>query len=359
MAKNLKEFKEALENEIINSSKVFIIGHNGPDFDSIGSAVGLYAIVTHFHKKAYIIVNEADDKIEPGVKKILDDHNARFKIINNQEFEELTDENSLLILTDVNKDDRISIGDKLDLVGSIAIIDHHNEDEHTIPTEVTFIDENISSASEIVARLLGNFKVKYGEDIANFLLAGINLDTGRFKKNSTSKTHDVAKTLINNGANSTYINNLFLEEFESYCRISNLIINGTVIKKYSETMSPIQISFTLNRNNPKAIYSKEDYAKTADRMMKFKGIDASFTLGYVDPKTIHISARGGQRVNVGKIMQKLNGGGNPQSAGGRVESDDIFEIEEQLMDKVLDVLSEEESTIENPKVIKVKQIRRS
>lgn len=359
MAKSIKEFKELLESEIEKYSKIFIIGHNGPDFDSIGSAVGLYALVTHFYKKAYIIINEEADMIEPGVKKILDDHNARFKIINNKEFEELADKDSLLILTDVNKDNMISIGDKLDLVGNIAIIDHHNEDEHTIPTKISFIDEKLSSASEIVARLLGNFKVKYGEDIANFLLAGINLDTGRFKKNSTSKTHDVAKTLIKNGANSTYINNLFLEEFESYCRISSLIINGTVIKKYSETMSPIQISFTLNRNNPKEIYHKEDYAKTADRMMKFRGIDASFILGYIDEKTVHISARGGQRVNVGKIMQKMNGGGNPQSAGGRIETDDILKIEEKLMEKVLSVLSEEETTIENPKIIKVKQIKRS
>ena len=54
----------------------------------------------------------------------------------------------------------------------------------------------------------------------------------------------------------------------------------------------------------------------------------------------------------------MHGGGNWQSAGGRVKSDDISKIEEMLMDKITIGLSDEEPIIEHPKVIKVKQIRR-
>ena len=163
------------------------------------------------------------------------------------------------------------------------------------------------------------------------------------------------------GNDIDYVNNLFLEEFESFCRISNLIINGTNIIKYSDDLlSPIQVSFTLNRNNPKEIYAVEDYAKAADRMMKFSGVDAAFTLGYVDDENIHISARSGKKVNVGHIMQAMEGqcGGNGQSAGGRITSDDIFKVEQDLMDRVGLGLSDEEDIIEEPPVIKSKQIRK-
>lgn len=358
MCVNIKEFKNQLESELKRCSKVFIIGHNSPDFDSIGSAIGLYALAVHYGKKAYIIIDDDEALLESGVKKLLDDNNRKFKIIKKDNFEKLIDKKSLLILTDVNKKNMISIGDSLDKLKSIVIIDHHNEDENTIQATRKFISEDVSSASEVVARLLFDLKVKVGPTIANFLLAGINLDTKRFKQNTSSKTHDVAEKLIDRGADIDYVNNLFLEEFESFTRISNLIINGTIIKKYSESLAPIQVSFTLDRNNPKEIYLKEDYAKAADRMMKFIGIDAAFALGYVDDKTIHISARGGKKVNVGNIMSEMNGGGNSQSAGGRIESEDVLGVEEDLMNKISFGLSDEEPVVETPKVIKVKQIRR-
>lgn len=358
MCVNIKEFQNQLESEIRKSSKVFIIGHNQPDFDSIGSAIGLYTLVAHLGKKAYIVVDDDELTLEPGVKKIMDENREKFCFIANPEAELLIDKKSILIATDVNKSDRISLKGELDRFKSILVIDHHGEGPTTIKTDKKFITEEISSASEIVARILCNFKVKYKANVANCLLAGINLDTHRFKEKTTAKTHDIAEKLIGKGANLDYVNTLFLEEFETFCRISNLIINGTIIKKYSDSLSPIQVSFTLNRNMPTEIYKKEDYAKAADRMMKFNGIDAAFTLGYVDTETIHISARGNKKVNVGKIMETMHGGGNSHSAGGRIVSDDIIGVEENLMNQISVGLSSEEPVIEEPKVIKVKQIRR-
>ena len=356
-----KNFKNLLESEIKKSSNVFIIGHNGPDFDSIGACIGLYTLVEHFHKNAYIIVDDKVINMEPGVKKILDESRDEYSYITNEQFLKLKDSKSLLITTDVNKDYLVSVKDYLDEMNSIIVIDHHGVDEHTIKTDKKYITSEASSASEIVSWLLNVMRVKYSADVANYLLAGICLDTKRFKQNTTSKTHDIAEHLIDKGADIDYVNKLFFEDFESFCRISNLIINGTTIKKYSDDMlSPIQVSFTLNRNNPGIIYNKEDYAKTADRMMKFDGIDAAFALGLVEEGIVHVSARSGKKINVGKIMEAMNGqcGGSNQAAGGRIQTDDIFEVEQELMDKVVLGISAEESIIDEPPVIKKKQIKR-
>lgn len=356
---NIHDLKSRLEKEIKKCSNLFIVGHNSPDFDAIGSSIGLFVLAESLGKKAFIIVDDDDLKIEQGVKKIIDENRGRFRICKKDKFLKLGDSSSLVILTDVNKKNMISIGDRIDNVGHVIIIDHHSEDAQSVSTEDKFITLDASSASEIVSRVLLEAKTPIDASVANFLLAGISLDTKRFKQNTTSITHDVAEKLIDNGADVDYVNNLFLEEFESFCRISNLIINGTIIKKYSESLlAPTQISFTLNRNHPTEEYLKEDYAKAADRMMKFNGIDASFALGYVEPGIVHISARGGKRVNVGKIMQEMGGGGNAQCAGGRVESNDPFKVEEDLMSKIQFGLSEEEPLAEEPQVIKVKQIRK-
>lgn len=355
---NIKELAILLEKKIKESSRVFIVGHNSPDFDSIGSCIGLHTLVESYQKRAFIVVNDQEDKIEPGTKKIIDENKDEFDIINRASFLEKVNPKALLIVTDVNKKDMISLGEDLDKVSDVIVIDHHTEGENTIETDYKFITTEVSSASEVVTRVLLYNKIKFSKNVANYLLAGINLDTKRFKQNTNSKTHDAAKKLIVRGADIDYVNQLFLEPFESFCRINNLIINGTLIQKYSESLSPVQISFTLDRTKPKSIYQKEDFAKAADRMMKFNGIDASFALGYVDDETIHISARGTKKVNVGRIMKAVGGGGNDQSAGARILSDDILSIEELIMSKISVGLSdEEEEVIPEPQLVKTSKKR--
>ena len=359
MISSVKDLHKRLSAEMKRSSNVFLIGHNFPDFDAIGSCIGLLTLAESLGKKAYIVVNDDESRIEPGVKRIIDENRSRFKIIKNDNFLRKVDGKSLLILSDVNKDTMISLGDYLSRVGKVMIIDHHTEDEHTVPTEDKYISLEASSACEIVTRVLQEAMVPYDALVANMLLAGISLDTKRFKQNTSSITHDVAEKLIVHGADIDYVNNLFLEEFESYCKISNLIVNGTIIQKYSDSLlSPIQVSFTLNRNCPSQVYLKEDYAKAADRMMKFNGIDASFALGFVEDGIIHISGRGGKKVHVGNILKEMRGGGNAQCAGSRIEGDDIFQVEQELMSKIHFGISDTEPVVDTPQVIKVKQLKK-
>lgn len=355
----VRNLRLLLTSKISDSSNVFIVGHNSPDFDSIGSAIGLYILAKSLHRDAYIIIDDNETIIEPGVRRILKESEGKFPIIKKSDFLNLVNDDSLLLVTDVNKKHMISVGDSLDKVGDVIVIDHHTEDNDTIISPYNFISTSVSSASEIVARVLWVAHLKYPRDVANYLLAGISLDTHRFKQNTSSRTHDVAEKLIDKGADIDYVNSLFLEEFDSFCRISNLIINGTIIKKYSDSLlAPIQVSFTLNRNAPESIYLKEDYAKAADRMMKFHGIDASFALGYVLDGGIHISARGGKRVDVGQIMQELHGGGNRQSAGAKVYNKNLLEVEEELMTKVPIGVSDDETILDEPPIIRKKQVKR-
>ena len=67
-----KDLKGQLLKTILSSSKVFITGHNEPDFDSISSAIGIERLCEELGKDAYIIVDDCETTLEPSVKKIID-----------------------------------------------------------------------------------------------------------------------------------------------------------------------------------------------------------------------------------------------------------------------------------------------
>lgn len=366
MSNRIHELKELVTKLINYSSKVFIVGHNSPDYDCIGASLGLSTLVKGLEKEAYIIVDDIPLEIDSGVKKVIDDSKDSHKIINLEEFKKLADKDSLLITVDVSKDYRISVKNDLDKVGNILIIDHHQEDNHTINTPYKYITDKVSSTCEVVAQLLNAKQIKYNRNIANYLLAGIILDTQRFKKNSFPATFDIVEKLCRKGADYEAVNKLFISDFledktiyslivgehaaiDESLEPKEIIIKNTHIEAYPTLFGSPTVSYTVNRSGPKTIYKQVELAKTADKMLKYA--DVSFALGYVSQTDVGMSARSTCDVDVGKILQELqleefpydeqdsdkyekSGGGNKESAGGRFTTTDIFSVERKLMELV-------------------------
>ena len=346
MIEGIKELREKLESEIKEASKVFVIGHNDPDIDSVASAVALAYLAQSYGKEAYVVIEEDDIKIESRLKAVIDQCKEPYHIIRKRDYLDLADKKSLLILTDVNKQERIRVGDSLDRIGRTMIIDHHNEGETTVPASEKFISLASSSASEIMTRVFLNGKIPIPKDIANYLLAGIYVDSKNFEFNTTETTHEMRKKLLKMGANPELANDFLKEEFETYCRVKDLVINGTIFKKYFDSIqAPVNAAFTLNRKKPKQIYLKDDLAKAANDLISLSGVNVGFAIGYVEPGVINISARSGKRVNVEAVMDAMGGGGNAQLAGGRFTTDDIFALENELMGKVpCGIIEEDQDT---------------
>ena len=196
-----KDLKPELLRVIKTSSKIFITGHSEPDFDSIGASIGMLEFCKSFGKEAYIIIDDEDANLEPGVKKIIDVNKAMYRIIKLNEFVDLTrdDVDSALIVVDANKKYQVSATPFLDRFQNIVIIDHHNPDQHTIPATASYINPKASSTSELVAKLLNSCKVRYDANVANYLLAGIELDTNRYKKK-----HDIYNSRYSRKINNSW-----------------------------------------------------------------------------------------------------------------------------------------------------------
>lgn len=358
----IKELSERLEENIDGASKVFIVGHNNPDYDAIGSALGIATIVKSLGKDAYIIINDGLSKLDLGVQNILAANSSYYNIITLEDFRKLVDDDSMLITTDVNKKYMVSVRDDLRSFKKVMIIDHHLDDEFTIDADYKYIDVAASSASEIVTRVLKKMNIDYSLKLANALLAGIILDTKRFQKNTSLSTFQATEELCQRGADYEAVNRLFVSDFKEATEINFLIsgneeLSNTRIVAYPQLLGAPTVSFTVNRNKPSTMYNQVTLAKAADQMLNYN-VDASFVLGYVSPDDVGISARSRGDFNVGEVLAKLqyldlpqvellafnpseivkSGGGNKQNAGGRVTTTDIFKLEREIQRQVEEVL---------------------
>ena len=321
---DIKNLKLNLEQKVIGSKRVVIVPHNRIDFDAIGSALGLAVIVKKMNARPIIVVNDNIKDMQRGIQIIMNDVSKDFEIVSRDRYLEMKEEEDVYILTDVNKRGMVSIGDIMSDPDKTVIIDHHNMDDTTIASEATFVDEHISSASEIVARLMCMFKCKSTPEIATYLLAGIYLDTNHMSKNVSNDTYMAAAKLANYGANINRVNDLFLEDFTSDRRVQDLV-NKVEIVTY--TIATILADEGIT-------YTQEELAKAADYVLKY-GVDASFAVGKLEDGSIQVSARSPENINVGDVMKELGGGGNQASGAAKVLDSSVEEVGKRLR-KVLE-----------------------
>ncbi len=316
-----KFIKDTLDNLFKNNDTVFIVPHNRPDMDAIGSCIAMNLICNHEHKKSYIIIDDDEEKIEKVARGIIKDNYHAFKIINLESARKLMTPNSLLIVLDTNKDYLISVAEDLDKFKDIIVIDHHKTDEKTIKTRHLFVDESLSSTCEEMGMLLNLYNIKPEAKYANYLLAGIILDTNKFSNHVSSQTYAIASTLLNNGADVTEANNLFLEDFEHDRAVQRLVEN-TEFSSYTYAIA-------TDKDDSNKIYDIEDIAKAADYLLKYQ-VTASFTIAKVSEDTISISARSKGVVDVAKIMRMFGGGGNEKSAAARIKGMSVEDAKHAL-----------------------------
>lgn len=321
--KTIKDLKVNLESKILSSKNIVIVPHTRIDIDAFASAIGISLVASKLQKTSTILIDDAAYSIDNSVKNIIEEAKRKFNIVNKDKYIKTVDkEENLFILTDVNKSNLICVSEEVKQIDkdNVFIIDHHDEGTTTIESNYKFIDTNASSASEIVVKLLNLFKIKYCPEVANYLLAGIHLDTNRLTKNTTSDTFKIIAKLMENGASNSVIDNWFTEDFESYKRVLELVSKAIIFKyNYAVVMA-----------DENSQYTREELAKVSDQLLRL-GVDAAFAIGNVDENLISISARSKERVNVGEVMKELGGGGNRYSAATKISDENIEEVGKRLV----------------------------
>lgn len=320
----LKVFKQKLQEKIESSEQIFITTHKNPDIDAISSAIGLSLIAKKLKKKSYIIMDDKIDTINSGVLTILDTISDDFQTITTKMYKEIKTDNDLLVVTDTNKRNLICCEDYLDDFKSIVVIDHHNQDSRSIQTLNKFIKPKMTSACEIVSCLIEEFKINYSQDIANYFLAGIILDSNNLRtETSTQNTFEIVSKLIGKGANINFANELLDENFETEIKVNDIIKETNF---YSYTIA-------ICCSNNTTIIPPNFLAKAANKLKGFNN-DLSCVIGRIDENTIKISARSNGKINADEVMKIFDGGGDIYRAAASIEDTDIENVKKRLI-KVL------------------------
>ena len=321
---------QALEELITNADKVFVMGHNYPDMDVLGSSLGIRRIVQMNNKEAWIVTNtnEFSGDIKRMMEVIDKDATISKHIISPERAEEMATNDSLIVMVDVHRPSMVPAANLMDISKKLVIIDHHRRGQDFPEDPVlVYIEPYASSASELIAELFeyqSNDIDTINKIEATAMLAGIIVDTRNFSLRTGSRTFDAASYLQSNGADTVLIQQSLKEDLDTFLLRSHLM----------ETMEFLEPGMAVVSGEEGKIYDTVVAAQTADTMLSMEKVEASFVITKRNDGRIGISARSLGQINVQTIMEKLGGGGHLSNAATQIEDVTVSEAKNQLI-KVL------------------------
>ncbi len=316
---DIKCLRTDLERKILESGNVIIVPHNNADFDAIASAYGVSLIASNLNKQSCIVITDPLYILDYGVKSIIDESKKDFNILNKDKYKSISKDDDLFVTVDVNKNHLIGISELMNIEDNIIVIDHHNTGDDTINAKYKYIWPDCSSTSEIIVSLLEECKVNISSNMANYLYAGIYLDTAKLTKNCTANTMRTIAKLLEYGANINKVNSFFKEDFYSDRKVQGLVNN----------VQMINCMLALIIGSEDIVYTREEIAKAADYALKY-GADATFAMGRIEDDMISISARSAEKIDIGLIMDEFGGGGNRYSGAAKLKDTNVEEASKKL-----------------------------
>lgn len=302
----------ALRQILEANDNVLIMGHNLPDIDSFGSALGIYIIAKKFGKEAHIVFGEISSSVRPFMNRFIDkEEYPDDMFIKKEEAENYLTASTVVIVVDVNRPQRTECPQLLDKCKTIIVFDHHRCSSDTITGAVlSYVDPYASSACEMVTEMIqyvdDGIKLKAFE--ADALYAGISIDTDGFNSKSGPRTFEAAAFLRRHGADVTRVRKMLRNDMNEYKAIASAVSKSEVYKS----------AFAITVFDGEGLESPTiGGAKAANQLLDISGIKASFVITQYEDK-LYISARSIDEVNVQLVMEKLGGGGHMSIAGAQL-----------------------------------------
>lgn len=323
----------ALEELISETDNIMIMGHDNPDIDALGSALGIYRLAKSKGKEVHIVAETEGMALKAISESLKSDGQYTGVIVNNEIAENIITPETLLIIVDTNKASHVEDPILLEKTNKIAIIDHHRRSTDFIKESIlTFQEVYASSTAELVTELLqyAESQPKLTTLEAEALYAGIMMDTKNFTFKTGVRTFEAAAYLRRYGIDIIKVKKWFQSDLETYKKITEIIDKTEIIKDY--------IGISIYENDDKN--SNIICAKAADEMLTIGDITTSFVIGRTGEK-VNISGRSIGEINVQLILEKLGGGGHSTLAGAQLEGKTIQEAKEELIQKINEYFDEE------------------
>lgn len=302
-----------------NASSFFVVGHTDLDLDALGACLGMYNYLNDNQKEVYFIID--DKRMEAAVTKVIKELNDTIRFITSEKAIKLKNKDSLLFVIDTNKDYLLQAPILAKKFENKVIVDHHEQGDGTIQNaNISIVDTEASSTCEMVTEFLKLNDYTIDSYLATILLSGIILDTNNYVLKTDSNTFYYSYFLTTCGANPSKVQYLLKQDLNKYIKRQKMITNVKTIN-----------SIAVTKGNNDEVYRREELAKTADTLLLFNDIEASFVVARIDHDTVGISARSLGNINVGQVLSMINGGGSAYEAAARVNNTTTNKLEKELL----------------------------
>jgi len=326
----------AISDHVRASDKVFVMGHKNSDLDSVGSAVGMWAVVRKgIEKPANIVINRHATLAGQLVKSVETEYKGETIFISPQDALQAATEYSLLIIVDTHSFNFVESKELLDKMDRVIVIDHHRMMVTHIKNSLIFYHEPYaSSTAEMVAEIVQYIRSSAIDAVdAQAMLAGIMLDTKNFVLKTGVRTFEASAFLKRCGADMVQVKRLFSDTLETYKERSQLVSGAEVYKGCAIASS------TWEFDNVRVAA-----AQAADELLSIQGAEASFVL-YKSGDGVNISGRSLGNVNVQLLLETFGGGGHFTMAGAQIPAITVKDARKMLIKeldaKLMQVTSQE------------------
>lgn len=309
----------SIKEIISESDEVFIMGHQGEDFDALGAAMGVSRMAKQLKKPVHIILSSQN----AGINKFTDSLKAKdgygelflpaSRLVN------ITAERPVLFVVDTHIPHLTASPELLERIKDVVVIDHHRRSSNFIKNaRLTYSEPATSSTSELVTELLYYFSddMNLPRIEATALYAGILVDTKNFAVQTGVRTFDAAAYLRRCGADPIMIRQMFRTDFETERAKARakaqaqMLPGGLIITKCTDELPNIQVIA----------------AQVADSLLGIEGANASMVVFQLSPDTVGISARSTGVINVQLIMEQFGGGGHQNVAGAQITGSSLMDV---------------------------------
>lgn len=326
----------ALRELLATKENVIIMGHQIPDIDSFGAAIGIYRAVKALNKKAYIVLNDVTTSLRPMINRFVGNSDYEEDLlIKSVDAIELAkkDKDAAVIVVDVNRPSYTECPELLELSKTVVVLDHHRQTSEIIENAVlSYVEPFASSACEMVAEILQYIQdgIKLKQVEADAMYGGIMIDTNNFTQKTGVRTFEAAAFLRRNGADVTRVRMMFRNDVVEYKARAEAVSRAEIFNQ----QFAISDCAAQGLESPTVVC-----AQAANEMLNISGINASFVLTDYNDR-IYISARSIDNINVQLIMERLGGGGHMNVAGAQLDGYTIDEAKNCLRETIKMMLEE-------------------
>ncbi|MDY0210339.1 MAG: bifunctional oligoribonuclease/PAP phosphatase NrnA [Acholeplasma sp.] len=302
---------QPLLTKIINYKTIIIHRHSKPDFDAIGSQVGLKEIILeNFPNKQVYVVGDSNKFDKDNEMQVIED--AIY-------------EKALVFILDVAVSHMVS-DDRYKMAKEVIVIDHHKNDCNIEEASLVISDPSYSACAELITDMALELNLKINEKAASYLYAGIVTDTGRFQwMHEPERVFLVASILTSLGAKTTelydflYVDSLESKKLKTFFQSRFIYEDGVAfLKNDQDVFEQFDIDvFSVSRGMVNLAAGIEEIK-----------IWLNFT--YDKDKDIILGEFRSRGVKIVDIAKKYGGGGHEQACGASLKTWD--EVEQVIHD---------------------------